>query len=61
MDFYLTYATLYYAMILFRIQTRAIDFGQADEPANPDDKILNQATLAAMIAGTYWDGVGENR
>lgn len=61
MDFYLTYATLYYAMILFRIQTRAIDFGQADEPANPDDKILNQATLAAMIAGTYWDGVGENQ
>ncbi|GED97158.1 phosphotransferase family protein [Gordonia crocea] len=61
MDFYIAYATLYYSIILFRVQCRAVDFGQAPEPADPDDKILNRATLTAMIEGTYWDGVGENR
>lgn len=61
MDFYITYATLYYSMVLFRVQCRAVEFGQAEEPANPDDKILNQATLRAMLDGTYWDGVGGNQ
>ncbi|GAB08832.1 hypothetical protein GOARA_021_00690 [Gordonia araii NBRC 100433] len=61
MDFFITYATLCYSIVLFRVQCRAVDFGQAEEPANPDDKILNQATLAAMMDGTYWGGVGANR
>lgn len=57
MDFYLTYATLIYSIILFRVQSRAIHFGHAEEPANTDDMILNKDTLSAMIEGTYWDGV----
>ncbi len=61
MDFYITYATLYYSMILFRVQCRAVEFGQAEEPDNPDDKILNQAALRAMLDGTYWDGIGGNK
>ncbi|MFT3899381.1 MAG: phosphotransferase family protein [Gordonia sp. (in: high G+C Gram-positive bacteria)] len=61
MDFYVAYNTMIYSMILFRVQCRAVDYGQAEEPADPDDKILNKATLAAMIDGTYWEGIGDQR
>ncbi|MFT4199176.1 phosphotransferase family protein [Gordonia sp. (in: high G+C Gram-positive bacteria)] len=61
MDFYVAYNTMIYSMILFRVQCRAVEYGQAEEPDDPDDKILNKATLAAMIDGTYWEGIGDQR
>ncbi|AZG45031.1 phosphotransferase family protein [Gordonia insulae] len=57
LDFYTTYAALIHAVVMFRIQSRAIHFGQAEEPADTDDMILHRATLEAMLAGTYWEKV----
>lgn len=57
LDFYLVYAALRHAIIMFRIQARAIHFGEAEVPADPDEMIMHRETLKAMLAGTYWDGV----
>ncbi|MGB6039964.1 MAG: phosphotransferase family protein [Gordonia sp. (in: high G+C Gram-positive bacteria)] len=57
LDFYTTYAALIHAVIMFRIQCRAIHFGQAQEPADPDEMILHRPTLEAMLNGTYWGQV----
>ncbi|MYR06328.1 phosphotransferase [Gordonia sp. SID5947] len=57
LDFYITYAALIHAVVMYRIQSRAIHFGQAEDPADPDDMILHRATLEAMLAGTYWEKV----
>lgn len=57
LDYYITYSALIHAVIMFRIQCRAIDFGQAEEPADPDDMILHRTTVEAMMAGTYWENV----
>ncbi|MFC4604122.1 phosphotransferase family protein [Rhodococcus kronopolitis] len=56
-EFYALYAALRHATIMFRIQCRAIAFGQAELPADPDDMILHRPTLEAMLDGTYWAGL----
>lgn len=55
MDFYTAYAAIIHGVIMYRIQTRAIDFGAATAPENPDDMILHRASIEKMLAGTYWD------
>lgn len=57
LDFYTAYAALIHGVIMYRIQCRAIDFGQATAPDDPDDMILHRATIESMLAGTYWAGV----
>lgn len=57
LDFYLTYAALIHAVVMYRIQSRAIHFGQAEEPADTDDMIMHRSTLEAMLAGTYWGNI----
>lgn len=57
LDFYTLYAALIHAVVMYRIQCRAIRFGQAPEPADPDDMIMHRATVEAMMAGTYWKDV----
>lgn len=57
LDFHTLYAALIHAVIMYRINCRAIHFGQASEPDDPDDMILHRATLEAMMAGTYWSSV----
>ncbi|MXP22961.1 phosphotransferase [Gordonia sp. HNM0687] len=57
LDFYLTYAALIHAVVMFRIQCRAIHFGQAEQPAYTDDMIMHRATLESMLAGTYWEHI----
>lgn len=57
LDFYIFYAAVRHAIVMFRVQSRAIHFGQALAPENPDEMILHRATLEAMLAGTYWEGV----
>ncbi|WP_253660518.1 phosphotransferase family protein [Williamsia maris] len=54
LDFYITYASIIHAVIMYRIQIRAIAFGHATVPDDPDDMIMHRATVDAMIAGTYW-------
>ncbi|MFC9787532.1 phosphotransferase family protein [Rhodococcus sp. NPDC127528] len=57
-EFYTLYAALRHAVVMFRVQTRTIAFGQAPAPADPDDMILHRASLTAMLEGTYWSGIG---
>ncbi|SDC62907.1 phosphotransferase family protein [Rhodococcus tukisamuensis] len=54
LDFYTLYAALRHAVIMFRVQSRAVAFGQAELPENPDEMILHKMTLEAMLDGTYW-------
>ncbi|MDV6270948.1 phosphotransferase family protein [Rhodococcus globerulus] len=57
LDFYTLYAALRHAVIMFRIQSRAVAFGQAELPADPDEMILHKTTLEAMLDDTYWTSV----
>ncbi|TSD99347.1 phosphotransferase family protein [Skermania sp. ID1734] len=57
LDWYTMYAALRHAIVMFRVQSRAIHFGQASAPDNPDDMIMHRATLESMLAGEYWDGL----
>ena len=57
LDFYTFYAALIHAAVMYRVQTRAIAFGQASPPGDPDDMIMHRATLEAMLDGTYWDSI----
>jgi len=54
LDFYTAYAALQHAVIMVRIHLRAVAFGQAELPADPDAMIMHRDTLAAMLDGTYW-------
>ena len=57
LDFYLLYAALRHGIVMSRTQRRAIHFGEATMPADPDDLIFHRTTLEKMLAGTYWDSV----
>jgi hypothetical protein len=37
-----------------RIQLRAIAFGQAERPADPDEMIMHRDALTKMLDGAYW-------
>ena len=54
LDFYTLYAALRHGIIMSRIQRRAIHFGEAMPPDDPDDLIAHRATLEAMLDGRYW-------
>ena len=58
LEFHTLYAALRHAIVMFRVQTRTIAFGQAPAPADPDDMILHRGSLEAMLDGTYWTGIG---
>ncbi|SDH97589.1 Predicted kinase, aminoglycoside phosphotransferase (APT) family [Rhodococcus triatomae] len=55
LPYYVVYAALRHATIMLRIQTRAIHFGQAAPPDDPDDMILHRSSLEAMLDDTYWE------
>ena len=57
LDFHTMYAALRHGVIMSQVQRRAIHFGEAEMPEDVDDLIMHRATLEAMLAGTYWDGV----
>lgn len=57
LDFHTMYAALRHAIVMSRVQKRAIHFGEAEMPDDVDDLIMHRAALEAMLAGTYWDGV----
>lgn len=57
LDFYTLYSALVHAVVMYRIQSRTIAFGQAPEPADPDDMIMHRAALEAMLDGTYWGSI----
>ena len=51
---YLCYAAIRHAIVMFRITRRQIHFGEAVMPDNPDHAFLHHQTVADMIASTYW-------
>lgn len=57
LEYYVTYAALRQATIMLRIQSRAVHFGEAMQPDDPDDLIMHRASLEAMLNGTYWEAL----
>jgi aminoglycoside phosphotransferase (APT) family kinase protein len=54
LDWYTMFAAARHGIIMFRIHRRAVQFGQAETPDDPDDMISHRAMLESMLAGTYW-------
>lgn len=54
LGFYTVYAALRHGIVMSRVQRRAIHFGEAEMPDDPDDLILHRPTLESMVEGTYW-------
>ena len=50
---YLVYGGLRHAIIMSRINERMVHFGQAEAPADPDDRIPHRYTLANMLEGKF--------
>lgn len=59
LEWFVTYAALRQAIIMFRIQCRTVAFGQATAPDNPDEMVMHRAGLEAMLDGTYWNRLDE--
>lgn len=57
LEYYVTYAALRQATIMLRIQSRAVHFGEATQPDDPDEMIMHRASLEAMLDGTYWEAL----
>jgi aminoglycoside phosphotransferase (APT) family kinase protein len=57
LDFYLLYAALRHGIVMTRVAQRAIAFGEAEMPDDPDDLVMHRSTLEAMLAGSYWPNV----
>ncbi len=54
MQWYLLYAALRHAIVMFRITRRSILFGEAVMPENPDHAFIHYPTVEAMLDGSYW-------
>ena len=52
---YQAYAAMRHGVIMRRVTERAVLFGDAVRPTDPDEMIMHRATLRAMLDGTYWD------
>lgn len=61
LDFYGTYAALRFGIIISRTQRRAISFGEAELPDDPDDLLSNRHPLEAMVEGSYWEQFSGSR
>lgn len=51
---FILYAALRHAIVMFRITRRQILFGEAVMPEDPDHAFIHHATVAAMLDGSYW-------
>jgi aminoglycoside phosphotransferase (APT) family kinase protein len=55
MRWYIVYAALRHGIVMAQVTRRAVAFGEAEMPDDPDDLIMHKNTLDEMIDGTYWD------
>jgi aminoglycoside phosphotransferase (APT) family kinase protein len=55
MRWYLVYAALRHGIVMARVTRRAVAFGEAEMPDDPDDLIMHKSTLYDMIDGSYWE------
>ncbi|MCU1461902.1 MAG: aminoglycoside phosphotransferase-like protein [Acidimicrobiales bacterium] len=53
-EVFMFYGALRHGIIMARIQRRAIRFGQAAMPDDPDELVVHRETLETMMAGSYW-------
>jgi aminoglycoside phosphotransferase (APT) family kinase protein len=53
---YLFYAALRHGVIMSRVTTRQIAFGEASMPEDPDDLVMHRRALEQMMDGSYWHG-----
>jgi aminoglycoside phosphotransferase (APT) family kinase protein len=54
LDFHLAFAALQWAIVLLRVGTRQVHFGELARPDEVDDLLRNRDSLEAILAGTYW-------
>lgn len=54
MEFFVTYAAVRSAVVMWRTTERRIHFGDQERPADPDDMITHRAALERMLDGRYW-------
>jgi aminoglycoside phosphotransferase (APT) family kinase protein len=50
LDFYIVYAALRHALVMARVHTRRVHFGEAEATADPDDAIMHRARLTKLLA-----------
>jgi aminoglycoside phosphotransferase (APT) family kinase protein len=55
LEFFGTYAAIQYGIVFLRTGHRQVHFGEADEPDDVDDMVMNREPLERMLAGTYWN------
>jgi len=57
LEWYANYAALRHGIVMARVIRRAVHFGEAAMPDDPDDLIYHRGTIDDMVAGTYWPRV----
>lgn len=57
LDFYTAYAAVQHAIIMARVQFRAMAFGLATMPDDLDDLVMHRVALAKMLDNAYWDKI----
>ena len=50
LDFYGVYAALRHAIVMARVNQRAVHFGEAEAPATPDEAVMHRELLRSMMA-----------
>jgi aminoglycoside phosphotransferase (APT) family kinase protein len=53
LEWYEVYAALRHAIVMARVHQRSVHFGDAEEPATPDEAVMHRDLLRQMMAGTY--------
>jgi aminoglycoside phosphotransferase (APT) family kinase protein len=51
LEWYEVYAALRHAIVMARVHQRSVHFGEADEPATPDEAVMHRDLLRLMMAG----------
>lgn len=54
LEWFEVFAALRFAIVSVRTTARGVAYGQADQPADPDDAIMFRGLQEQMLAGTYW-------
>jgi aminoglycoside phosphotransferase (APT) family kinase protein len=54
MEFFVTYAAIRSAVVMWRTTERQVHFGDAERPSDPDDMITHRLSLERMLDGSYW-------
>jgi aminoglycoside phosphotransferase (APT) family kinase protein len=56
LDIAFTYCAVQWAIVFLITGQRAVRFGEREMSSDPDDLIMNKASLEQLLDGTYWEG-----